>query len=218
MPKIDPKPSTTRESLIKTGLMLFGNAGFDATSTRQIAQAAGTNISAISYHFGGKEGLRTACAEYVSDLVMTTVISNLPPVKELSAADASAVLENILSGLTNLLLLEPQAKDLTQFMLREVTQSTELLDVIYPKFFEPAHKSICELWAQATGQDADSSEVILTLFSVVGQVVYFRIGQEIVRRRMGWENIGPNEVQAIQTIIRTNLHATLDVARKGLMQ
>jgi len=218
MSKPEPKPSTTRDSLIKTGLSLFGNAGFDATSTRQIAQTAGTNISAISYHFGGKEGLRIACAEYVADLVTVSVVSSLPPVKELNAEGASAVLENILSGLASMLLLEPQAKDLTQFMLREVTQSAELLDVIFPKFIEPVHKSICELWAQATGQDADSDEVILTLFSVVGQIVYFRIGQEIVRRRMGWKDVGPTEVQAIQTIIRTNLHATLDVARKGLIQ
>ena len=35
----------------------FGEKGFAATSIREIAALAGSNIASISYHFGGKEGL-----------------------------------------------------------------------------------------------------------------------------------------------------------------
>ncbi|MBN9445309.1 MAG: TetR family transcriptional regulator, partial [Bosea sp.] len=47
----------TRQALIRAGLDLFGRNGFDATSTREIAQAAGVNSAGIAYHFGGKDGL-----------------------------------------------------------------------------------------------------------------------------------------------------------------
>jgi AcrR family transcriptional regulator len=36
---------------------LFALNGYNATSTRDIVSEAGVNISAIAYHFGGKEGL-----------------------------------------------------------------------------------------------------------------------------------------------------------------
>ena len=57
----------TRAALIAAGLRLFGEKGFDATSTRDIAAAANTNIASIAYHFGGKEGLRLACAQARSE-------------------------------------------------------------------------------------------------------------------------------------------------------
>src|SRR5688572_3722264 len=55
----------TRRALIRAGLDLFGRHGFEASSIRQIAQAAAVNSAGIAYHFGGKEGLRRACAEAI---------------------------------------------------------------------------------------------------------------------------------------------------------
>jgi AcrR family transcriptional regulator len=53
----------TRQSLLKQAQELFSRQGFDGTSVKAIADAAGVNISLISYHFGGKEGLYRACLE-----------------------------------------------------------------------------------------------------------------------------------------------------------
>ncbi|MDG4869780.1 TetR family transcriptional regulator, partial [Guyparkeria sp. 1SP6A2] len=58
-----PAAHPTQTELIRAAIALFGTAGFGATSTRAIAARAGTNISSISYHFGGKDGLRLACAD-----------------------------------------------------------------------------------------------------------------------------------------------------------
>ncbi len=40
---------STRAALINAGVRLFGEQGFDTTSTRQIVQA-------VSYYFGGRQG------------------------------------------------------------------------------------------------------------------------------------------------------------------
>ena len=61
----DSIPAGTRADLIAAGLHLFGRDGFAATSTRALAAQAGTNVASIAYHFGGKEGLRLACADEV---------------------------------------------------------------------------------------------------------------------------------------------------------
>ena len=47
----------TQENIRKAAKHLFAKKGYNATSTREIVSEAGANISAIAYHFGGKEGL-----------------------------------------------------------------------------------------------------------------------------------------------------------------
>jgi AcrR family transcriptional regulator len=53
----------TKGCLIKAAQSLFAKLGFAATSVKQIADDANVNVSLVSYHFGGKEGLYKACLE-----------------------------------------------------------------------------------------------------------------------------------------------------------
>lgn len=47
----------TRARLLDAGLAVFSEVGYHGATIREIAGRAGTNIAAISYHFGGKDGL-----------------------------------------------------------------------------------------------------------------------------------------------------------------
>ena len=49
-----------RERLLYAALRLFAAGGFDRTSVRDIARAAGANVSAVGYYFGDKAGLYRA--------------------------------------------------------------------------------------------------------------------------------------------------------------
>jgi len=53
----------TQTKLLEAATLLFAQKGFSAVSTRELAEAAGVNIAAISYHFRGKEGLYQAMME-----------------------------------------------------------------------------------------------------------------------------------------------------------
>lgn len=53
----------TRERLLDAAEKVFARAGFDAATVKDIADEADLNISLISYHFHGKEGLYMACME-----------------------------------------------------------------------------------------------------------------------------------------------------------
>jgi TetR/AcrR family transcriptional regulator len=54
-----------KERLLAAARPLFQERGFDRTSVRDIARAAGANSAAVSYYFGGKEGLYRAVLEEV---------------------------------------------------------------------------------------------------------------------------------------------------------
>ncbi|NJP94144.1 TetR/AcrR family transcriptional regulator [Nonomuraea sp. FMUSA5-5] len=49
--------------ILKAATQLFAALGYDGTSTRQIADAAGLNIATVSYHVGGKRELYLAVME-----------------------------------------------------------------------------------------------------------------------------------------------------------
>jgi AcrR family transcriptional regulator len=52
-----PSLSTKQIQLLDTAESLFSQKGFDGTSVRDIAEAAGINTAMISYYFGSKEKL-----------------------------------------------------------------------------------------------------------------------------------------------------------------
>jgi len=206
----------TRAALIETGLRLFGQYGFDATSTRMIAAEAKANIGSIAYHFGGKEGLRDACAQHIVGMVQG-VATPLLAAAATAAKDrdaATALLHRVLDRMIRFIVADPQAGLVVQFVLREMTLPTPALDIVYAGVFEPVHRTLCELWAGATGAEPESEATRIDVFTMIGQVVYFRVGREAVLRRMEWQAIGPDEASAIVAAARRNLDAAIAARRK----
>ena len=204
----NPDRSPTRAALVEAALHLFGRKGFDAASTRAIAARAGANIAAIAYHFGGKEGLRLACVEALSaQRGQVMVLDGMPPPATPEAARQR--LEVAVREAVRFMASAAPAQDMVLFMLREITEGGPLLDTIYRQMMEPRHRLLCQLWGVATGTDPESEATRLAVFAMVGQVLYFRIGQPIILRRMGWGTISPDAAGHIGDILVRNLHAAL---------
>ena len=62
-----PGPSSTREQIVAAAARCFAATGYDATSVRQIAAAAGVDPALVRRFFGGKESLFTAVASALID-------------------------------------------------------------------------------------------------------------------------------------------------------
>lgn len=210
----------TREALIHAALRLFGEHGFDATSTRAIAAAAQANIGSIAYHFGSKEGLRTACAQYIADTISQVAGRALgdltadPSQLKIGPDKAMAKLVEAAEALVGFIVARPEAGEIVQFILRELSHPTEAIDVIYEGVFEPAHKHLSALWEAATGDPAESEYARIAVFTMIGQIIYFRIAREPVKRRMGWKDIGPREASSVVAVASDNLKAVLKARRK----
>lgn len=65
MRAVDRTDLTGRARLREAALELFAERGFEATSTRAVAAAAGLSPALVTRHFGSKQGLRAAVDEYV---------------------------------------------------------------------------------------------------------------------------------------------------------
>lgn len=132
--KIRSDGEQSRERLLQAAMRLFAAQGFSATSTREIALAAGANVAAIAYYFGDKAGLyRAALTDFMP-----------PPEKNIAQFDRpDFTLRQVLHGYyTQMLapLMEDDAAQLRLRMwLREVLEPTgiwqnEIENGIRPEF------------------------------------------------------------------------------------
>jgi len=211
-----PSPADqTRAALLSAGLRLFGRKGYEGTSTRELAALAKANIGSIAYHFGGKEGLHLACADFIVETIRSIAQPALAEAAAAPTPEAAAEgLKQSVERIVSFFVASPEVGDFAQFILRELSVPSPALDRLYSGVFEPTHAQLCRVWEQATGEPAESEAVKIRMFMMIGQVVYFRIAREAVFRRMKWTDIGPDQAKAIAAIAVDNLGAIL-AARKG---
>ncbi|WP_269759402.1 TetR/AcrR family transcriptional regulator [Variovorax sp. E3] len=83
-----PDGNTTRLHILETAGQLFAAQGFAQTTSKEICTRAGTNMAAINYHFGGRDGLYEAVLieahkQLVSldELMALSQVSNDPRLK-----------------------------------------------------------------------------------------------------------------------------------------
>lgn len=70
------KETDCRAKLIAAATPLFAKKGLHGVSVRELAKACGTNLSMISYYFGGKPGLYEAVVRDVfADLLEMTKVA-----------------------------------------------------------------------------------------------------------------------------------------------
>lgn len=199
--------SGTRLKLLSAAIDLFGRQGFYGTSIREIALLAKANIAAIAYHFGGKEKLYRACLEHIVQSVRQGLGEELkaPAATPLNPEEAREALKAALSSMTAFMLATPQAASFVRVIVREQMDPTPSFDLLYRDFMEPLHRRLCCLWAAAAGGDPESEATKVAVFSLLGQVLLFRIARAGAMRRMGWRDVGERELAILRQRISLNV-------------
>jgi AcrR family transcriptional regulator len=80
-----PKGEETRARVLETALRLFREKGFDATTMRDIAQAAGLSLGAAYHYFPSKEAIVLAYYDRVQDAHADRARESLPAVRPVRA-------------------------------------------------------------------------------------------------------------------------------------
>ncbi|AJY45967.1 CerR family C-terminal domain-containing protein [Martelella endophytica] len=204
--------AATRQAIIDTALRLFGEYGYNAVSTRKIAEHANANIGSIAYHFGGKPGLLRACALYVIEAAEESLGKGI-----LDAIPDDMLPEEARTDLihTVLLMVTPitgrdDAEAISTFMMRHLAQPSDAFDLIYDQYLAPLHKHLQQLLARAAHRDPESEETRVLTFTLLGQSMYFRLCRHIVRRSMHWESFGPAECSQVRAALEISINSLID--------
>ena len=205
----------TRGQLVEAALDVFGRLGYEGASTREIAQAAGANLAAIVYHFGGKEGLHIAVAQHIAESIGAkvgpTLASVAGPGSSATPKAARAALHKLIDTFIEVILGSAEAERWARYIVREQMQPTAAFDVIY-RFLGGAVTIATRLVAAALSRP-DNEETRVRVFTFLGQVLVFRVAQTLVLRRTEWTTIGDAERATIKRIVLGQIDDILEAER-----
>ena len=205
------RANLAKARLLEAGLQCFADRGLKGVTIREIARISGQNSAAITYYFGGKEGLYTAVLEAVMRffknhvLVAEKTYGNSPPVEEMSPEQAVVLLKRIQRDFTLGILTDAKATQFALLMVREQTQPTAAFETLYTDTVEPLHRMLSTILARITGDDPASPRAVLRAHSFIGQLQSFVMARETLLRRMGWPCYDPDRAAQVADSLSDSL-------------
>ncbi len=216
-PAVSARGDETRAQLLDAGMSLFAERGFNAVSTRELARAAGVNLAAIAYHFGGKQGLYMAITESIIADVGGAMLHHVRGLADgigRAGGDRRALSRlaaGLLRRLITVFVADPGRKRQMAFVMHEYTRPGEAFDRIYETVVEPMHRTLTAVVAAARGLPPEHPDAIIGAHAVIGQVMAFAIAEVPVSRRLGWGAVTPDRRDAIGAVIVPMVLASLDL-------
>ena len=138
-----------KEKLLAAGRSLFAHKGLDGTTTRDIAQLSGLNISLISYYFGGKEGLYKAVIQEFAEMASFEVGSIFDRhMNQLSAETFAKAMREFVTAIVEK-NLNPNMQEVMMILERERVTGLPHSKEIHEKLFQEVVLNFCKLIDQA---------------------------------------------------------------------
>jgi AcrR family transcriptional regulator len=181
----------SRQRLLRAGLRLFARQGYAATSTRELAQAAGMNIAAIAYYFGDKAGLyRAAFFEPLGDPQVDLGACTGP------ALDLADALRCLLRALLAPLAQGEDMRLCVKLRMREMLEPTGLWEQELAQGIRPMHEALCSVLSRHLGLAAPDDQVQRLAVCIAGLGVHLHVGRDVIDAVAPQLNQGPHAAQA----------------------
>ena len=168
-----------RNRLLDASMRLFAEQGFAKTSTRDIAEAAQVNISAISYYFGDKAGLyRAVFIDPRTNPVIDTAIFDAP---DIALRDA---LKHLLASMVEPLKQGDLMQCCAKLHFREMLEPTGVWREEIDHVIKPTHMGLVRLLCRHLGVAADDDaddDVHRLAFSIVGLAIALMISTDPIQ-------------------------------------
>jgi AcrR family transcriptional regulator len=210
----------TESRLIDVAIDLFGRDGVQAVGTRAVADAAGAQMSAITYHFGGKEGLYLACARRIANEMR----ERTAPLLELAlaacsesgrAADARSAILAMLGGFVAIMMNDDIAPT-ARFIVREQMNPTPAFAILFDEAIQPVIERMYQLLQRIAGNHLTHDQVQIRTLALFGQVLAFRFARATLMRATGWQSIGAAEICGVRAVVVAHANAILADLEKGI--
>lgn len=191
--------------------MHFGRRGFEGASTRDIASAADTAMSSITYHFGSKQGLYLACADYIAAQIRERQAEALALFVDAAGLSREEAIERILliGDSLAVMMLHPASANWARFIVREQQDPTEAFERLWNGAMKDLLLGIQALLSRIcpehTPQELRSLAMLL-----FGQVMVMRAARASVCKALEVDELGEQEAILLRKRLRQNTLAILN--------
>ncbi len=168
-----------RTRLLAEALRVFAEKGFATASTREICQAAGLNVAAIHYHFGGKDGLYRAALVRPIEALSTQLAGFDAPGLTLEES-----LQRLLGGFVGTADACGTDHDAgARLFLREMIEPTPMFAAAVAQHILPVHRAISALLARHVGMacgDEPDEDIHRLAFALVAMANDYCMSREFM--------------------------------------
>lgn len=180
-----PPSEKTKDLILEEAKKQFCEKGFEGASVRHICEAAGANVSAIKYHFGGKEGLYRECFLHYGENRLAhaqKILTKADSIEELQLRIKLFAEDFIKEGLDN--------NHTTKMICREIEIENPLIQDIFESTFLKVYSLFHEFFLEAQKKklirdDFDSHQITSLVFhSLTSSLRVDHVGEKYFNRTL----------------------------------
>ena len=207
----------TRLRIIEVSIEVFGERGYDAATTREIALRAGVNPPALQYYFENKEGLYLACSEHIA----CSFSEKFSPVLEMINAamndgargeDAIELFCVMQDTVIDHLMGLGDMRSRRLFMAREESGHTPDIGIARAtkqKMSAYINATSSRIIAALSGARADDPQTKLKAMMLFGQTLVFHVARPNALAALGWTDLDADKVMQIKQAVRDQTQTVL---------
>ena len=196
------RSNETRTKMIHKAIEVFGMLGYEAASTRTLADRAGVNLAAIPYHFGGKRGLYLAAAQAIADYARGRMEPVVARLRDGSQTDQTTRIDEALSSFFCLAVGGSEPEAWTSFFVRCERDEDDAFRMIYEEVVACFERALIETVAEAIGCDAGDENLRIRVAIVIASIVNFRTLRNMTLNTLGWDQFNPDRLEQLEGAIR----------------
>ncbi|MDB5197212.1 MAG: hypothetical protein JWP88_1583 [Flaviaesturariibacter sp.] len=196
--------------IILTAEQLFSQNGYDGTSVRDIAEAAGVNIAMISYYFGSKEGLIQALFEERTQGVIMRVESLLKDDSLTPLEKVYVLVDDYVQRIATKIQFHKIM--LCEQMLEKNTVITSLLNELKKKNAEVVFKLITD--GQEKGVFKKEVDLVLLMNTLFGTVSQTFINRDYYKL---YNNLGDVDEMAFAEDLKSRVSVHVKTLFKAIL-
>lgn len=203
------RQTPVREAILDAAEELFSVNGFEAVSMRDIAQASGTNLGSISYHFGSKDGLLRAVYERHSGPMnrrRSELLSEAQRIRDADDRLAAIVRAFILPSFSDHEGIEGGGVRFARLRAVVMTERHQEVQKIIAETFNPINLAFIDA-LQACLPDVPRRDIVWRTHFLLGAVNYTLINPWRVTRLSGGEARGEDAKEALEQIVQAAVAA-----------
>jgi TetR/AcrR family transcriptional regulator, regulator of cefoperazone and chloramphenicol sensitivity len=171
------RDEATRARLLNAASEVFAESGFTAATVRDICARAQVNVASVNYHFRDKLGLYTEVLKRSAGPDAQRKIRDAMA----EASSPEEALRTFVRGMFDK-VYGPNPEANVKIMTQEIINPSPAFDGIVNETVRPQYKQLCAIVSRITGHAPTSTETKLGVYSLVGQILHYFHGREIIAR------------------------------------
>lgn len=185
---------------------LFGDVGFDATTTREIAERAGVNKALIHYHFSSKDGLLEKLLDRYYDQLYETLSASL----ENTRGDLRSRFGNLIDAYLEFLI---QNRNFSRIVQREASGGRHMMQIqnrMVP-LFGMAIAAFDERFPDSVAGVLAAPHLLTSFYGMITSTFTY---SGVLEHLLEADPLSPESLERR----RSHLHAMLDITFEALEQ